>query len=321
MQAHDVFVGVDVAKATLSCCIHGRSGQQDLLNDEASIVNWLATLPASAAVAVESTGKYHQAVVRLAHGSGRAAYVLNARDVFFYAKALGVRAKTDRTDAQIIASYLAVHQGELKAWAPATPLQARVRDLLRCRAGVSAKRSSLQMVLRDVRGLESAVEALDQRFDALLSEIDSQISSQLEQDEELKRSRALLRTITGVGPQASAMFTSLLSRVPFANVDALIAFTGLDPRPNDSGTKTGKRRITKRGNPELRRQLYLCAFAASHSKAFGPVYRSIKARGFKPTEALVILGRKILRIIWAVWSSKMPFDPSRFAPPAACAKT
>jgi len=186
---------------------------------------------------------------------------------------------------------------------------------------VAAKRSSLKMVLRDVTGLETAADALEKQFDALLNEIDSQISSQLEQDEELNHRRTLLRSITGVGPQASAMFTGLLSRVQFANVNALTAFTGLDPRPNDSGTKTGKRRITKRGNPELRRQLYLCAFAASHSKAFGSLYRSIKARGFKPTEALVILARKILRIIWAVWNSKEPFDPTRFAPPTVCAKT
>jgi transposase len=128
-------------------------------------------------------------------------------------------------------------------------------------------------------------------------------------------------TITGVGPQASALFTGLLSRVRFANVNALVAYTGLDPRPNDSGTKVGKRRITKRGHPELRRQLYLCAFAASHSKVFGPMYRSIKARGFKPTEALVILGRKILRIIWSVWKSGQPFDPSRIPAAEPCLKT
>jgi transposase len=123
------------------------------------------------------------------------------------------------------------------------------------------------------------------------------------------------------GPQASALFTGLLSRIEFANVNALIAYTGLDPRPNDSGSKVGRRKLTKRGHPELRRQLYLCAFAAAHSKALGPLYRSIKAKGFKPTEALVILGRKILRIVWAVWNSGKPFEPTQAVPAEACQKT
>ncbi len=321
MQVHEVFVGVDVAKATLVCSIHGARGQRELSNDDESIDAWLATLPTRAAIAVESTGKYHQLVARLAHSSGRCVYVLNARDVFFYAKGLGARAKTDRKDAQLIAGYLAQHHAELKPWAPPMPLQGRVQVLLQCRAGVATKRSSLRQVLKDVTGLDAAVNDLEERFDVLLDEIDSQITIELDRDKDLSAKRELLRSITGVGPQASAMFTSLLSRVSFANVNALIAFTGLDPRPNDSGTKTGKRRITKRGNPELRRQLYLCAFAASHSKALGPLYRSIKAKGFKPTEALIILARKLLRVAWAVWKSGRPFDPNLLSSVETCAKT
>ena len=106
-----------------------------------------------------------------------------------------------------------------------------------------------------------------------------------------------------------------------ASRSGLVAYSGLDPRPNDSGSKSGRRRISKRGSPELRRQLYLAAFAASHSKALGPLYRSIKAKGFKTTQALVILARKLLRVAWAVWKTGKPFDPSLMIAPAACAKT
>ena len=321
MQQDRVFVGVDVAKASLSWSIHGSAGRHELKNEESAITAWLSRLPPGAVIAVESTGKYHRAVVRLAHESGRPAYVLNARDVFFFARALGVRAKTDRTDAQLIARYLAQHHEELKPWTPGSPLQERVQALLRCRAAVSAKRSSVKQALKEVDGLDEVIRALESRFDALLDEIDAQVTRELERDASLVQSRTLLRTITGVGPQASALFTGLLSRVPFANANALVAYTGLDPRPNDSGNKLGRRRITKKGHPELRRQLYLCAFAASHSKALGPLYRSIKAKGFKPTEALVILARKILRIVWAVWNSGKPFDPERFLPMEACART
>lgn len=90
-----------------------------------------------------------------------------------------------------------------------------------------------------------------------------------------------------------------------------MAFTGLDPRACDSGEHRGKRRLSKRGPAWLRRQAYLAAFAASHSKLLKPLYESIKAKGFAPTQALVILARKLLRVAWAVWKSGMPFDPAR----------
>jgi transposase len=131
-ETEQVFVGVDVAKPSLSACIHGHAHGQEVPNEDEAIVAWLDTLPSQAMVAVESTGRYHQSLVRLAHASGRHVFVLNARDVFFYAKALGVRGKTDRTDAQVIARYLAEHHRSLKRWAPASAVQERVQQLLRC---------------------------------------------------------------------------------------------------------------------------------------------------------------------------------------------
>lgn len=321
MQAHEAFIGVDVAKSTLSSCIHGLAAQHDLSNDEASIQQWLATLAAHASIAVESTGRYHLAVVALAHASGRRAFVLNARDVYFYAKAMGARGKTDRTDARVIARYLAEHHAVLKPWAPSTAAQQQLHELLRCRAGVTSKRMSLRQLLRDVPELDAEVKELDKKFEALLDRIDAQLAELVASDSQLSRGCTALRTITGFGPQGSTMVAALLGRVPFANADALVAYSGLDPRPNDSGMKTGRRRLSKRGSPELRRQLYLCALAASHSKALGPLYRSIKSKGFKPTQALVILARKLLRVAWAVWNSGKPFDPALLMPAQACAKT
>ena len=311
MQHTDpVFVGVDVSKATLFSCTHGSKSQRELANEEAAISAWLRALPSNASVAVEATGRYHQLLVRLVHASGRRAFVLNAGDVFFYAKALGARGKTDRKDAQVIARYLAEHHGELRAWAPTAARQERIEDLLRCRAGVARKRSSLKQLLRQTSGLQAPVAALEAQFDALLADIDSQVTALVDEDPAFSARCRQLRTICGVGQQVSVKLASLFSRFEFANADAAIAFTGLDPRPRDSGEMTGRRRISKRGDPELRRLLYLMAFAATRTKAIGPVYQAIKARGFKPTQALVILARKLTRIAFAVWRSGKDFDPA-----------
>ena len=46
----------------------------------------------------------------------------------------------------------------------------------------------------------------------------------------------------------------------------------------------------------------------SHTKLYKPFKDSLKARGLKSTEVMMILGRRILRIAWAVWRTDMPFD-------------
>jgi transposase len=316
MQTQTVFIGVDVAKDTLVSCIWGVSKPQLVANEEQAIKGWLKTLSPQAVIAMESTGRYHQNLARLAHQAGVRVYVLNAKDVYFYAKALGARGKTDPGDAQIIARYIAEHHASLHAWAPGTAAQLRVQELLQRRAQVAVHRASVRQVLVGMEELSTAVLQLEQQFEQLLRRIDREVQALVASETQLSRGSALLQTISGIGPQSAALLAVLLTRIEFANADALIAYSGLDPRPCDSGTRSGKRRLSKRGSSSLRRQLYLAALSASRSKALGPTYRTIRAKGFKSTPAVVILARKLLRIAWAVWKSGMPFDAARLQLPA-----
>jgi len=69
---------------------------------------------------------------------------------------------------------------------------------------------------------------------------------------ERKQNFTRLCTITGVGPVVGTALVNSLERVPLKSADALVAFTGLDPRPDDSGRHRGKQRLWKRGPGELR---------------------------------------------------------------------
>lgn len=318
MQADQVLMGVDVSKSTLVVHRYGGNGTVKVSNTVAAIRAWLESLPAQAQVAMESTGRYHLLLARLVARSGRKAYVLNARDVHQYAKALGARSKSDQVDARLIARYIAEHHRELHAWVAPSKAQEAVQTLVRRRAGLAEHRAAIGQLLRGLKGIQPAVRQLQQQFDALFKQIDRQVDEQVAREAPLEQGRKLLRTITGYGPQASALLAALFSRLQFANGDAVVAYSGLDLRANDSGDRHGRRRLSKRGNSALRRQLFLAAFSASRSKAFGPAYQATKQRGFAPTQALVILARKLLRIAWAVWSSGKPFDPTRLPRPTAC---
>lgn len=312
MQDQGVFVGVDVAKAKVAVAGHLESicaGSVD--NDGASLQRWLDGLPKGAVLAMESTGAYHSLLAQLAHARGLKVYVLNARDIYFYARALGTRGKTDRVDARLIARYLAEQHGRLHAWEPGSAAQREVDELLRRRAQVVKYQGALRQTLEGCASLSQATQILQAQIKTFLQVIDARVQRVLQSDAKLEQDCRRLRTITGIGPQGSAMLTVLFNRLAFSSADALVAYSGMDPRPCDSGTKRGRRRLTKRGPAELRRQVYLMGLAASHSKLLQPLYRRLRARGLASTEAVIVLGRKLLRVAFAVWKRGEVFDASR----------
>jgi transposase len=314
MQELQVFVGVDVAKAELVVARHGQTDFPTIPNQAQAISAWLRELPDGACLAMESTGRYHQMLASLAQAAGLQVFVLNARDVHFYAKALGARAKTDRLDAHVIARYAAEQHTRLHRWIAPCPALQQVRSLLGQRWAVVSKRTALRQSLQGCDGaITLEVQALEAGFAALLKAIDARIVALLGQDGGVRQRQRLLQSIVGVGPQSSALLASVLAQVQFASADALVAYSGLDPRACDSGSSRGRRRLSKRGQPALRHQMYMAAMSACHTSTFKSLYQALRARGLKTTEALVVLARKLLRIAFAVWRSGQPFDPTRFA--------
>lgn len=313
MQTSMLFIGVDVAKSELVIAVGGQPSRA-IANTTASIAQWLSGLAPHSCIAMESTGRYHALLAHLAFQAGMRVYVLNARDVYFYAKALGTRAKTDGVDAVVIARYVSEHHEHLHPWQPGSATQQQLKQLLTRRTKVVMHQSALRQILDAVQLQPLDTQGLHAAFAHLLALIDQQIGRLIASDQALQQGYQRLIGITGIGPQTAALLTELLSRIAFANADALVAYSGLDPRPNDSGTKRGRRRLSKKGPALLRRQMYLVAGAASHSKALKPLYLAIRAKGFAGTEALVILGRKLLRVAYSVWKSGAPFDPALLLP-------
>ncbi len=307
------FIGVDVAKAELVISVD-TSAIVSVSNDASAITLWLASLPKDACIAMESTGQYHLLLAQLALQAGLSVYVLNARDVFYYAKALGARAKSDALDCVVIRRYLQEHYQSLHLWQPGTQVQQQLHALLSRRAQISEHQAALKQTLQSISLPSTHISQLMQSFKALLLAIDQQVASLIVSDQAMHQGCLRLQSITGIGPQTSALLAELLSRLSFANSDALVAYSGLDPRANDSGSKRGKRHLSKRGPALLRRQMYLAAFAASHSKALKPLYAQIRAKGFSSTESMVILGRKLLRVAFAVWKGSSAFKPELLWP-------
>lgn len=312
MQSNPMIHGVDVAMDELVVQCLDQPVVHRLGNRAAEIRAWVGQLPKGSVVAMESTGKYHQLLARLAHAAGMRVFVLNARRVYFYAKSLEVRGKTDRVDAGVIARYVSEHGDKLHQWQPACDSHTRIDELIRRRALVVVKRESLRQSMRGCKDVQAEFKQLDRAVDSFVNCIDRKINALIQADQKLRASRSLIETVIGFGPQGSALLAVLLERVPFATSDSLVAYSGWDPRPDDSGRKHGRRKLTKCGPSYMRKQWFMVGFSAAQAKVLKPVYQALLARGLASTEVCVILGRKLLRAAFAVWKTKQPFDVARF---------
>ena len=88
-------------------CDEGSFATRNVHNQRAALLAFLKDLPPGSRIGVESTGIYHELLAALAHKLGFVVYVLNPKDTRHYAKAMGLRGKTDRVDAELIARLVA----------------------------------------------------------------------------------------------------------------------------------------------------------------------------------------------------------------------
>lgn len=311
MPVQQVF-GVDVGCRELVIARHEPISQQIISNTGVAIAKWLRGLKAPALIAVESTGAYHQSLATLASAAGHQVYVLDPRRLKAYRNALGVRAKTDRSDAELIAHYLARQAPTLHPFVPMAADLAALTRLIRRRGRIVVCRQRLEAALKDCPECVAELDRIRAEIKALLKGIDARCEKIIASDPARRTRRERLRSVPGIGPQTSSALVAMLERIPYENSNALVAAMGLDPRPNDSGEHRGRRKITKRGSSDLRRLLYNGAMAAAReSKPFKALYQCYRARGLNSTTALIVIARKLVRIAFALDRSGEVFDETK----------
>jgi len=127
---------------------------------------------------------------------------------------------------------------------------------------------------------------------------------------------ALLRSIPGVGPTVGAVLLAEIGDIGwYTKFSQLRKLAGLDIVQVQSGQYAGQARISKCGRSLLRWALYHAAVGAARTavgRARLAAYKA-KRRGdrFAGFKAIVELAAKQLRLVWGVWRSGVPYDPTR----------
>jgi len=301
-------VGVDVSKEWLDLAIAGNGQIERITNQPDAITAWLERVN-PAVVAFEPTGGYE----RTLRGVLREREILFIRvhpnKVIAFRKSRGIKAKTDKIDAGLIAAFAA---DELtRRGLPAgilgddvlRELAARRRQLVdtlqaeRCRldlARTPAVRQSLAVV----------ADALAQSLDALEAAIAAHVAA----DPELAKLAGLLQTVKGIGPVTATTLIADLPELGHLNAKEIAALVGLAPQTRQSG-KTRYREHTGHGRPAVRRVLFNAARSAiSHSSPMKTFYDRLVGQNQRPGKvALLAVMRKLLVTANAIARDRQPW--------------
>ncbi len=312
-RVEEVTLGIDASKATLEAAGNRFEKICVVDNISASIDRFLDQFTGSVVIAVEATNTFHELLVERALARGFAVYIVDGYKLDKYREAVGVRAKTDEKDAYLIHRYLLAERDHLRPLNPESLQGRQLWRLLKRRAKLVKLRSQLDLSLRDlnlqVPELDQALAGIDRLIKRLTSLAKGQAKA-FEWNDAIKR----LRTIPGVGPLNALALRVMFSRGQFSNGDRFIAFLGLDIRVRDSGKFKGRRKLTKKGDPEIRRLLFNAARAAAKSyPAWTEQKRQLMARGLSEIQVSVILARKIARIGFALLKTGASYEFSKNA--------
>jgi len=298
-------IGVDVSKDNLVHCT--RDGHpSSLANSAKPVRRFLCRLPAGTIVAMEATGRFHRLLANMAYSMGFVVLVFNPKDVNRYAKSISPRAATDPIAARIIAEFASVRNH--RPYVPPPAFVDVLRNLVRTRAGLVKQRVALENQASEHTGI---ADFLAQAVGCIAESI-AKLEKQIVEAARCRPEYQLLMRIPGFGPLISSYMLATLASGEFRSSDAFVAFIGLDLRVRESGKLKGRRKLSKRGDPEARRLLYLAALVASQQP--GP-FSELRARylehGFSKTEAAVIIARKLARVAWAIYTKQQPYDAQR----------
>jgi transposase len=303
------YVGIDVAKKHLDVCIRTSGEYFRVPNDACGfedIQKRIAGYPSCLLIA-EASGGYGTELAHTLGKQGLALAVVNPRQVRYFAKGLGLLAKTDKIDARLIAHYGEVVQ-------PAVQVLKNDSDRA-LNDAYNRRRQLVDMIVmeknRYAQSLGKMRKQIQETIDFLskqLEEIEKTLQIGIENDDALREKSDLLTSIVGVGKITAFSLLIDLPELGCVNQREIAALVGLAPFNRDSGAQLGKRCIWG-GRAHVRRALYMATLVAvRYNQTLKAFYERLCTAGKKKKVALIACARKLLVIMNTMLKNNTPWQ-------------
>ncbi len=307
----DVYVGIDVAKASLDVHVRPANEVFTFPNDEAGFAQLVRELRkrSPALIVLEATGNLEAHVTAALGVHALPVVVVNPRQVRDFARATGELAKTDRIDAAVLSLFAERIRPEVRP----LPDEA-TRDF---EARLVRRRQIVEMLVAEKQRLGTARRAVTKQIEAhikylerQLSDIDTDLRQTIEKSPIWRAKDDLLRSVKGVGPILSFTLLAELPELGELNRKKIAKLVGVAPLACDSGAFRGKRRIWG-GRAQVRSVLYMATLCAIRTNpAIGCYYRRLVEQGKPRKVAITASMRKLLITLNAILRTGQPWSAS-----------
>jgi len=265
---------------------------------------------------MEATGVYHESLAYFLAKKGYALSIVLPNKISNYSRTLEVKTVTDKTASEAIARFGL--ERKLDDWTPPKGIFKKIRQLTRERDQLVQTRTMAKNQLHaeqsEAEPLKSSIARVKKQIaflDKQEQEINTELVALTKQDESVKKTLALLRSLPGVGLLTAATVLGETNGFELIrNKRQLTSYAGLDVQEKQSGTSIkGKPRISKRGNRYLRKAMHLPALAAiRHDERFKAVFARLVAKHGIKMKAAVAVQRKLLEMMYILYKTNQPYD-------------
>lgn len=306
------FVGIDVSKDTLD--VYDGSTFYQIQNGYAGFKKLLKLSGERSQFVMEATGYYHYKLAYFLLENGRAVSVENPLKVKRFIQMQLSKVKTDKSDAKQLFEYGSSQNPAL--WKGESRSQQECLQIVRLLATYTKQTTQLKNKLHGEAVLGNPSKLVVNSLRRQLRHTEKEIEK-LEGvlEEKVRQANAkeltLLRSIPGIGNKSALLllvFTDGFRR--FDTASELCSYAGLTPTTRESGSSIkGRPRISKMGNPKLRKLLFMCSFnACKYNRACKALYDRLVAKGKSKKLALIAVCNKLLKQAFGVVKNGLPYD-------------
>jgi transposase len=327
-------VGFDCSKEDYSACISLIDTTQevtikstrDFKNTAKGFNNahvWIkqhCKLQVPVVIVMEATGNYYENLAFQFNKLGYHVSVVLPNKAKKYMESRGIKTKNDPVDARGLAQMAA--EQKLNKWEPMSEQMYQIRLLTRHCENLATQKTRIKNQIKSLEfgmyknnqveeDLKNTVKLIERQ----IKDAKKKIEAIIQGDPIMKQRFNQIIAIKGLGLITLATVIAETNKFElFYNQRQLTSYAGYDIVENQSGKRVGKTKISKKGNSHIRRAMHMPALNVVRygEPEFVNLYKRIMGRTNIKMKAYVAIQRKLLCLIYTLWSKNEAYDPDYY---------